>query len=202
MALSSACDWMTPVRRNSVSDSPDIVFVRTLDPDAPATLEGERGSCARTPPLLGAAALLMQSPVTPNKNGPAAKLAESKTNDAAILQIPLPCERRSCSTLCCHHRVRRPEWHIWSPVRDTPGVRELLCQLEIIEGRWVAERDQDGAAVLRSLGTVSGHRLDTDFRASRICDALVYEIAFEDVRQFGCVLVQVPWNLAPGLHSQ
>ena len=78
----------------------------------------------------------------------------------------------------------------------------LLCQLKIVEGRWVAERDQDGASVLRRMGTMSDHRFDIDFRVSRICDALVYEIAFEDVREFGCVLVKVSWNLAPRLHSQ
>jgi len=81
-------------------------------------------------------------------------------------------------------------------------VLKRLGQFEIIESSRIAKRDQDRAAILRRMGTVSSQRLDIPFRAHRIGDALVYQITVKDVRRFCCSLVQVSCNLAPRLHSQ
>ena len=43
--------------------------------------------------------------------------------------------------------------------------QELLGQFEIFESRRIAERDQDGAATLRRVGTVRSVRLDIPLRA-------------------------------------
>src|SRR5262245_55851247 len=77
-----------------------------------------------------------------------------------------------------------------------------LGQREVIESRRIAERDQDGAAILRRMGTVSRQRLDIPFCPRRIGDALVDELTLKDIRRFCCVLVQMSCNLAPRLHSQ
>ena len=81
-------------------------------------------------------------------------------------------------------------------------VLKQLGQFEVIESSRIAKRDQDRAAILRRMGTVSGQRLDIPFRTRRIGDAFVYQIAVKDVRRFCGALVQVSCNLAPRLHSQ
>ena len=77
-----------------------------------------------------------------------------------------------------------------------------LGQFEILESRGIAERDQKGAASFRRMGTMSCVRLDVEFRTFRIRNALVYEVALQDIRHFSCFFVHVPRNLAPRLHSQ
>src|SRR5262245_26553900 len=66
----------------------------------------------------------------------------------------------------------------------------------------MAERHQDGAAILRRIRAMSNVRLDIPFRPFRIRGALIDEITIKDVRRLGRALVQMPCNLAPRLHSQ
>lgn len=54
-----------------------------------------------------------------------------------------------------------------------------LGQFKIIKNRRIAEHHQNGATILRRMWTVRSHRLDIEFRAHRIGDALVDEISAE-----------------------
>ena len=72
-----------------------------------------------------------------------------------------------------------------------------LGQFEILEGRGIAEHDQDGAASLRRMGTMSRVRFDVEFRTLRVRNAIVYEVTIQDIRRLGCLFVQVPWNSLP-----
>jgi len=61
------------------------------------------------------------------------------------------------------------------------GTNKILGQLEIVENRWVSERDQEGATILSRMGTVSSIRLDIELRALRIRDAFAYEVTVKDI---------------------
>lgn len=79
---------------------------------------------------------------------------------------------------------------------------ELLSQLEVVENRWIAERDEDGAPCFRRVGTMNGIWLDIDYRALGIRDAFANEVTVENIRHFSCSFVYVSWYFAPWLHCQ
>ena len=65
-------------------------------------------------------------------------------------------------------------------------------QCEIIKHRWVAERDEEGTAILCRVRTVNRLRFDIELRARRMRYALVNEVALKDVRGFRRFLVVRP----------
>ena len=54
--------------------------------------------------------------------------------------------------------------------------------------------------MFRRMGAVNRVRLDIEFGTRMIREALVYEVAIQDIRCLGCLLMHVPWNLTPRLH--